>query len=421
MIPLLENYKVRWNVESEQVIKPGLTAILKALERLNNPQKALQAVHFAGTNGKGSTLTFVEFIARAHGLTVGKFMSPCIVDVHDQIQIDGVSITEQQMDEVFEQLAKAGLSGKLTDFELLTTAAFLFFQQQKVDVVLVETGMGGREDSTNVVDPIVSVIPSIALEHTNFLGNTLTSIASHKAGIIKPEKPVVIGRLPSEAYKVVQAEAEKNNAALWELGQQFYVESNGTSETYKNVEFTFTVDNLHRSLLGTHQGDNMALAITAFLEVARQFSITPSIDKIQQGVNAAQLAGRFEQVLPNLYFDGAHNPASIRTLVNTVKQHFEGKRIEFVVGILADKDVSSVLTILEEVGHAFYFVNIVNNRAMSAATIYELSNAKEKAIIQDVVPLLQQPIDNNTVRIVTGSLYLLSEIRQKIKKSKNDR
>ena len=421
MIPLLENYKVRWDVESEQVIKPGLTAILKALERLNNPQKALQAVHFAGTNGKGSTLTFVEFIARAHGLTVGKFMSPCIVDVHDQIQIDGISITKQQLDDVFEQLAKAGLSGKLTDFELLTTAAFLFFQQQQVDVVLIETGMGGREDSTNVVDPIVSVIPSIALEHTNFLGNTLTSIASHKAGIIKPGKPVVIGRLPSEAYKVVQAEAEKNNAPLWELGKQFHVEDVGTSETYNNSIFPLHVKNLHRSLLGAHQGNNMALAITAFLEIARKFAMTPSIDHIQQGVHKANLAGRFEQMLPNLYFDGAHNPASIRTLVNTVKQHFEAKRIEFVVGILADKDVSSVLTILEEVGDAFYFVNIANNRAMSAVTIYELSKAKEKAIIQDVVPLLQQPIDKNTIRIVTGSLYLLSEIRQKIKNSGNDR
>jgi dihydrofolate synthase / folylpolyglutamate synthase len=417
MIPLLDTYKQRWGVHSEQVIKPGLAAIVEALEMLNNPHKVLQVAHFAGTNGKGSTLTFVEFIARAHGLSVGKFMSPCIVDVHDQIQINGVSITEQQMDQVFERLAKAGLSGKLTDFELLTTAAFLFFQQQQVDVVLVETGMGGREDSTNVVDPIVSVIPSIALEHTNFLGKTLTSIAGHKAGIIKHKKPVVIGRLPDEAYKVIHVEAEKNNAPLWELGQQFHVEKVGTSETYKNTILPFNVGNLHRSLLGTHQGDNMALAITAFLEIARKFSITPSIEQIQQGVSNAQLAGRFEQVMPNIYFDGAHNPASIRTLVDTVKQHFGTKRIEFVVGILADKDVSSVLTILEEVGDAFYFVDIKNNRAMPAAIIYELSKAKEKAIIQDVVPLLQQPIAENTIRIVTGSLYLLSEIRQKIQKN----
>lgn len=419
MIPLLDSYKVRWGVESERVIKPGLAAINQALAKLNNPHKGLQVVHFAGTNGKGSTLTFVEFIARAHGLSVGKFMSPCIVDVHDQIQIDGVPITKQQMDVVFDQLAKAGLSGKLTDFELLTTAAFLYFSQQQVDVVLVETGMGGREDSTNVVDPIVSVISSIALEHTNFLGKTLTSIAGHKAGIIKSRKPVVIGRLPKEAYTVVQAEAQKKNAPLWVLGQQFFVENVGTSETYNNTQMRFVVKNLHRSLLGAHQGDNMALAITAFLEVAQKFSIKPSIEKIQQGVYSAQLAGRFEQVMPNLYFDGAHNPASIRTLVDTVKLHFGKKRIEFVVGILADKDVPSVLSILEEVGAAFYFVEIVNNRAMPAATIYELSKAKEKTIIQDVLPLLQEPLDDNTIRIVTGSLYLLSEIRQKVQKNES--
>lgn len=417
MIPLLDSYKERWGVDSDRTIKPGLTAITDALETLNNPHKDIQVVHFAGTNGKGSTLTFVEFIARAHGLSVGKFMSPCIVDVHDQIQIDGVPITKQQMDIVFDKLAKADLSGKLTDFELLTTAAFLFFEQQQVDIVLVETGMGGREDSTNVVDPIVSVIPSIALEHTNFLGKTLTSIAGHKAGIIKTGKPVVIGRLPKEAYTVVQAEAQKKNAPLWEIGQQFFVENVGTSEIYKNTQSSFVVKDLHRALLGAHQGDNMALAITAFLEVAHKFSITPSIEKVQQGISSAQLAGRFEQVMPNLYFDGAHNPASIRTLVETVKLHFKNKRIEFVVGILADKDVPSVLSILEEVGAAFYFVEIANNRAMPASTIFELSKAKEKKIVQDVLPLLQETLDDNTIRIVTGSLYLLSEIRQKVKEN----
>lgn len=134
-------------------------------------------------------------------------MSPCIVDVHDQIQIDGRPITNEQMDRMFQQLAKAGLSGKLTDFELLTAVALLYFAEQSPDFVLIEAGMGGREDSTNVVTPIVSVVPSIALEHTNFLGNTLTSIAYHKAGILKENRPAVIGDMTEEVTEVFEKEA----------------------------------------------------------------------------------------------------------------------------------------------------------------------------------------------------------------------
>ncbi|ATP41280.1 bifunctional folylpolyglutamate synthase/dihydrofolate synthase [Solibacillus sp. R5-41] len=415
MIPLLEYYKERWHVQSERVIKPGLAAIKQALERLNNPQNALSVVHFAGTNGKGSTLTFVEQIARQHGLTVGKFMSPCIVDIHDQIQINGHPIESEQLDGLFQQLEKAGLSGKLTDFELLTVIAFLYFKQQNVDLVLLEAGMGGREDSTNVVEPIVSIIPSIALEHTNFLGTTLMSIATHKAGIIKANKPVIIGGLPEEAEQVIIAEALQQQAKLLKLGRDFDVYEAEQGEVYENAVQHLVIPALQRQLPGQHQAQNMALAITAFFEVAKALNVSPVLNKVQAGVQNATVPGRFEQVLPNLYFDGAHNPASIRMLVDTIKQQFPGKRIEFVLGILADKDVEAVLRILEEVGDAFYFVNLENERAMKAAYILQLSRAKEKEIIADEQSFLREKIPQQTIRFVTGSLYLLSEIRLKLK------
>lgn len=223
MIPKLEEYKKRWNVESEQSIKPGLEAMKSALKLLGNPEQKVPFVHLAGTNGKGSTLTFIEQISLQHGLTVGKFMSPCIVDVHDQIQINGIQISEEEMDTVFKQIKEVGLSGKLTDFELLTCVAFVYFASQKLDFVLLEAGMGGREDSTNVISPIVSIIPSIALEHTKFLGTTIESIAKHKAGIIKPSKPIIIGRLPEEALKVIEEEALAQQAPLNCLGMDFDV------------------------------------------------------------------------------------------------------------------------------------------------------------------------------------------------------
>ncbi|MBD8037309.1 bifunctional folylpolyglutamate synthase/dihydrofolate synthase [Solibacillus sp. A46] len=415
MIPLLNLYKERWQVESEQIIKPGLAAIESALTLLGHPEKQLNVVHFAGTNGKGSTLSFVEGIARAHGLSVGKFMSPCVVDVHDQIQIDGEPISTDQMDRLFQHLAEAGLSGKLTDFELLTVVAFLYFADQKPDLVLIEAGMGGREDSTNVVIPIVSVVPSIALEHTKFLGDTLTSIARHKAGIFKDNCPAVIGEMTNNVKDIFVQEAKAKNVALYCYGQHFTVTKTNGSELYENTVYEVKFGNLQRQLLGAHQGQNMSLAITAFMEVAKKFQLELDESKIQFGIKTAVLAGRFEQVLPNIYFDGAHNPASIQSLVSTIKEHFPKKRIEFLVGLLADKDVQSILKLLEEVGDAFYFADIQNERAMKASVIFELSQAKNKYIINDPVKILTEPVKGDTVRIVTGSLYLLSEIRQKCK------
>lgn len=413
MIPLLDRYKQRWNIASETAIKPGLTAIEHALDVLDNPQHALKIVHFAGTNGKGSTLTFVEAMARQYGLSVGKFMSPCIVDVHDQIQINGTAITQAQMDEVFQQLEQAGLSGKLTDFELLTVVALVFFKQQNVDLVLLEAGMGGREDSTNVVLPIASVITSIALEHTNFLGDTLQSIALHKAGIIKPNRPVILGEMPQEVMAIFEQEAQKNNAPLYVYGRDFSISAAENSETYENKDKQLLIPYLTRQLIGAHQGKNMALAMTAFLEVLHVKALPLDVEKIKIAVQQATLAGRFEQVMPNVYFDGAHNPASVEMLVKTIKQQFPSKKIELVIGLLADKDVRTILNLLEQVSDEFYFVDIDNPRAMPAHKLYELSSAQHKAIITNVEELLKRPVEENRIRIVTGSLYLLSEIRQK--------
>lgn len=413
MIPKLDEYKKKWEVESDQIIKPGLGAIRSALKKLNNPQEHLNIVHIAGTNGKGSTLTFLEQISKQHGLTVGRFMSPCIVDVHDQIQINGQAISEKELNSIFKQMKNANLSGMLTDFELLTCAAFLHFYQQEVDLVLLETGMGGREDSTNVVTPIVSIITSIALEHTRFLGPTIKSIASHKAGIIKEGRPIIIGKLPEEALYVVEQEAYEKHAPLIKLGDHFNIDcTNEFGDIYTNDENGLYINDLKRSLPGEHQGDNMALAITALFEVAKYFQLPVDIEKIREGVKHATLPGRFEQVYPNIYFDGAHNPASAIKLAETIRQQFPNEVIRFVIGMLADKDVKSVLRTFETVSEEFYFVDFMNERAMKAEDMLSLSNASSKQIVKDYIPFLQSCINRNGKTIVTGSLYLLAEIRE---------
>lgn len=416
MIPKLDDYKRKWNVESDLSIKPGLEAIKAALKVLQNPQERLQVVHLAGTNGKGSTLTFIEHIAKKHGLTVGKFMSPCIVDVHDQIQINGESISQKEMDEIFQQLEQSGLSGKLTDFELLTCIAFLYFAKKKVDLVLLETGMGGREDSTNVVTPILSIITSIALDHTKFLGPTIQSIAKHKAGIIKRYRPVIIGRLPEEALIIVKNEAKSKSAPVLALGEHIDVITVESEDVYRHNGKGLEIPHLTRLLPGKHQAENMALAITAFLEIAQHLQVPFEIEKIHQGVKSAQLPGRFEEALPNIYFDGAHNPASAKALAQTIQTQFPNEPIRFVIGMLADKDVESVLRLLEQVSGEFYFVDFPNERAMKAKELYTRSNATKKAILSDPVSFIQNATNEPIKTFVTGSLYLLGIIREKLMK-----
>lgn len=412
----LDYYKQKWAVEASDYIKPGLAAITTALEKVSNPQETLRFVHIAGTNGKGSTLTFLEEIATAHGLKVGKFMSPCVVDVHDQIQVNGSPINESQMNEVFLQMKNAGISGLLTDFELLTCAALIHFVNEKVDLVLLETGLGGLEDSTNVVDPIVSIITSIALEHTQILGDTLESIAQHKAGIIKFRKPVVIGKLPKEALKVVEEKAFNEQSNIYIFGEQFYLEQGTEGENYKHKALNITVPNLKRKLIGDHQGHNMALAITAFFEVAKVFQLKVDEDLVRKAVWKTRLPARFEQVLPKVYFDGAHNPASVEKLVQTIQQQFPNENIRFVIGMVADKDVRTVLQLLEKVSTEFYFVDFKNPRAAKAKDLYLLSNAKRKTIVEDSVSFIHSCTDYDGITIVTGSLYLLAEIRKQLKK-----
>lgn len=415
MIPKLNSYKEKWNVQSEDVIKPGLTAIEEALARVGNPENKLQVVHLAGTNGKGSTLTLLESIAKEHGLRVGKFMSPCIVDVHDQIQVAGQAITEAEMNDVFQQMQTAGLSGKLTDFELLTVATFLHFVASDVDIALIEAGMGGLLDSTNVVTPIVSIIPSIALEHTNFLGTTIESIAHHKAGIIKPYRPVIIGDLPLEAKKLIYQEAQKKYAAVLELNHQFYVEQEQDGESYMHNGNGFHVTKLTRTMKGAHQANNMALAITAFLEVATALELQVSAEAVQKAVKNATILGRFEEIMPYIFLDGAHNPASAKELIATIKQEFPNEQITFVIGILADKAVKEILQQFEQVSDCFYFVDFNNPRAMAAHNMLKLSNASHKAILEDYGQFLKRQSENKSRTIVSGSLYLLTEVRSRLK------
>lgn len=383
MIIGLEQYKIKWNIHTDSAIHPGLDAITAALEELGNPHQTGTFIHLAGTNGKGSTAAFLSAILRAHGHSVGNFYSPCIEDLHDQIQINGEPVSPAELEAVMERLSQ--LETPLTDFELLTAAAFVVFQKRAPDFAIVEAGMGGMLDSTNVIDPSIAIIPSISIDHTQFLGTTLEEIARHKAGIIKKWKPVAVGELPAEAMKVVQQTADRLHA-----------------EVIRPAHFV----DAPLKLKGPHQKDNASLAVEAARELlGTGFSETDAY----AGLSSAALAYRFEEVYPGVIFDGAHNEASVDALVATIKETFPERPIHIVMGIFKDKDYKSILRQLETVSDHFTFIDFENERALPAQTLFKESKSKRKTItnLYDILPVLESKEET----IVTGSLYLLTLLR----------
>lgn len=402
MIPKLDEYKKRWQFESDKAIKPGLAAVESALEKLGNPEKTLKMIHVSGTNGKGSTIQLMEAILQAHGYTTSSFTSPAIRDIHDQIRVNGENIAPSEIDEAFEQLHKHQLSGTLTDFELLTVLAFVIFGNLQPDYVLVETGMGGLHDSTNVITPIVSVITSIALDHTQFLGTTIEEIARHKAGIIKNKVPVVIGELPKEAVTIVEKVAHEEQALLKSYGDDFVMTKN-LVEVFKGRK-TFHLPN--RKMKGSHQKMNASVAIEALL----MGGIELEEARVQQALKDTQLSHRFEEIMPNVFLDGAHNPAAARALRETIEETFPGEKVDFVVGMLKRKDVQGTLDELMPIANSFTFIHFNHPEAATAEELLVNCSHSKKDVTRLDGQSLYLPEENTTKIVVTGSLYLLANL-----------
>ncbi|ANU16927.1 bifunctional folylpolyglutamate synthase/dihydrofolate synthase [Planococcus maritimus] len=383
MITGLDHYKEKWGIRSDAAIQPGLEAMESALAELGHPHHGLPFIHIAGTNGKGSTAAFISSILMAHGKRVGNFFSPAIEDVHDQIQINRQPVGEKEFDVAMKQLA--AVKTPLTDFELLTVAAILMLKEQSPDYIIMEAGMGGRFDSTNIIEPLVSIITSISKEHTAFLGDTIEEIAWHKAGIIKQGKPVVIGELPESAHEQVKKIAEDKNALVF------------TVQPYKGS----------LTLKGAHQEVNASLAWTAVKQLLGESFIE---EKAVSGLAQAAIPFRFEEVYPGVIFDGAHNEASINALVETIKENYPNKKIHIVMGLIQGKDYLSILKSLENIAIRFTFIDFKDERAMPAKILFSENISKIKTIQNeyDILPVHEEV----EVTIVTGSLYLLSLLKQ---------
>lgn len=354
--------------------RPGLSRITELLAKIGNPEKDLKVVHVAGTNGKGSFCSMLDSVLREAGYKTGLFTSPYIEFFEERIQYNGTPISKDELTEAVSEIKDACLSmaDPPTEFEVLTALGFLYFKKKNVDIAVVECGMGGRLDSTNVIpDPVLSVITGISLDHIAFLGDTIEKIAGEKAGIIKEGRPVLYGGKSDGAKDVIKNKAnelsspyfKKNASAL----KNIKVSVKGSTFSYKKHK------KLRLSLIGSYQPENAANVIEA-VEILRNEGYDIPKKALYDGLKKARWKGRFERLCdcPEVYFDGGHNEEGVSAAVKSVKACFGKKRINVISGVLKDKDYEKIASEISSVANNVYTVAPDNGRALSAKEYAEV-------------------------------------------------
>lgn len=406
-------------------VKPGLKRMEWMMQKLGNPHESLSAIHVAGTNGKGSTVSFLRNLLQSQGYNVGTFTSPYIIQFNERISTNGNPISDSDLASLVteikplaDQLKKTSL-GEPTEFEVITAMAMLYFYHQKLDYVLFEAGLGGRYDSTNIIEPIISLITNIGLDHMNILGGTYEQIAYEKAGIIKPQTPVICGVKQPDALKVIERQATDLGAPLYVINYHFDSETKG--EESGNERFLFKSATFHSGILkspmrGEHQVDNAALAIQA-METLRDSGHDIDRNLYGNGINNTFWPARFETIrkLPLTIIDGAHNEEGTRALVNTVKRYYGDKKIYLVYAALEDKPVKKMLDMMEDIVEKAIFTTFDFPRAMKPEELKRLSSIEDAHCFSDykhAVDFATEQVTDDELILITGSLYFISNIRK---------
>ncbi|WP_243291159.1 folylpolyglutamate synthase/dihydrofolate synthase family protein [Bacillus sp. FJAT-47783] len=402
-------------------VKPGLDRMRLMMEKLGHPERNVRYVHVAGTNGKGSTIAFLKEILNEAGYEIGTFTSPYIETFNERISMNGKPITDEEflklankIKPVVEEVEETNL-GAPTEFEVITAMAFFYFGRMNMpDLVLLETGLGGTYDSTNIISPLVSIITSIGHDHMGILGASLREIAKQKAGIIKNGVPVITAVKQPEALQVIECVANQKKAKHYLIGREFQIqiEPNFSIKTPFNDYENVTV-----SMKGSHQRSNASLAVMAanFLQVYYSFII--SDEHIQNGLEKTFWKGRFEEVChtPRIIIDGAHNVEGVKALKETVLSHFENKKITVLFSALKDKEVSDMMVILSSFANEIVLTSFSFPRAKRAKELYDELDVKQKRFVENWREALEDITDAMTdedVLIITGSLYFISDVRK---------
>jgi len=398
--------------------KLGLSRTSELLMRIGNPQRLLKFVHIAGTNGKGSTAAMLSNILTKAGYKTGLYISPFINRFNERMQIDGVPIGDDELAVITSYIRPRAddMADHPTEFELITAIAFEYFFRSGVDIVVLEVGMGGELDSTNVIGtPELAIIANIGLDHTRELGPTITDIARAKAGIIKPGGDVLIYGRNEEAGTVFAQTCKKRGARLHVTDHS---RISGETLSLDSLKFTFSpYGELKCGLVGAYQVHNAAVAITA-VELLRAKGWNISDEAMKKGLASVRWPARFEvlQKHPVFIADGAHNPQGVSAAVESLKAFFPGRKITFLLGIMADKDVSHMIGELGPLAKEFYTVTPNNPRAMFAETLAELLRQRGYqafacgSVSEGVSSALLSAGDEGVV-CALGSLYLLGDVR----------
>lgn len=398
--------------------KPGLKRIRALLARLGDPQKRLNFIHVAGTNGKGSVCACLASVLQAAGYRVGLYTSPFLIRFNERFQVNGLPISDEALCRVTQAIQPAAQSMEEppTEFELITALAMVWFLQQNCDIVVLEVGLGGALDPTNVIDPpALAIITALGLDHTRELGGTLPQIAAAKAGIIKPGSPVVsYGRCP-EADAVIARTAAEQGAPLtvpdWDSLRVRAFAPNGTVMDFGSFS------GLRLPLLAAYQPSNAALAITGLL-VLREKGWSISDEAIRQGIAAVSWPGRFEllRAKPPFLLDGSHNPQGIRATAESLALRYPGQKFVFLLGVMADKDVGAMITALAPLALCFVTVTPHTPRAMPAGLLAE-EIFRETGLPAEAAASISEGVKRSLALAgangvcALGSLYFSGDIR----------
>jgi len=390
--------------------RSGLGRMQRAVDLLGNPEQTYPIIHVTGTNGKGSTIAFMRELFVAHGKTVGTFTSPHIVSIHDRICINGEPISDTDFIRLADKVKAMEqrlleTHDQLSFFELLTLIALLYFKEQKVDLVLLEVGIGGLLDTTNVVTGEIAIITSIGLDHQETLGDSLTAIAEQKAGIFKPGKSAVITNLASEAQLVCQRTATDLGVSLYQANKDF---------SFRNGNFSSSLADFNHLILGlegAYQEENAALALQAFLLFMAQRNEKVDQEAVRAALQATKWAGRLEAVTEHIYLDGAHNLPALERLVEFIQEKIQqGYQPHILFGALKRKDYSGMLTYLTE--HlpdvALYVTSFDYQGSLEEQDFGDYTSI---ASYRDFIDNFEASAQEKDLLFVTGSLYFISEVR----------
>ncbi|MFO7951974.1 MAG: folylpolyglutamate synthase/dihydrofolate synthase family protein [Bacillota bacterium] len=421
--------------------KPGLERITVLLDYLGNPHRKVNFVHIAGTNGKGSTAAMLASIMRAAGYRTGLYTSPYLLSFSNRMAVDGDDISPEELadlvDEVrplVEQISADDRYGHPTEFEVVTVLALTYFARRGVDLVVLEVGLGGRLDATNVVTPLLSVITNVSLEHTEVLGDTVEEVAFEKAGIIKQEVPVLTASDDHKVLAVIKAKASELAAPLYSLFTPCANSEKKISRPVFNRRliidhgqifdyngFKHSYQDLFIPLRGRYQICNAATALAA-VELLENKGIMVDEQQIRQGLTEVLWPGRLELLenSPKLVMDGAHNPAAIRQMAEAVPEYFDYHCMILVFGIMADKDAPAMMSAILPLADRIIFTRATISRAADPALLYktaleQLYCEREKAmVIEDIGTALGEALSDagpEDLVLVTGSFYTVSDAR----------